>query len=245
MKVGIGIVCIGPDYVTEFEKTFKPSVVAYAQRHGYELKLFTSFLDTRYTHPDCISFQKCLVPERMPECDVVIVMDADIWLSESAPPVPVPDTKIGIVDEVRQLTPREYGRMSFVSQPTQYYAEGGFSLNTDKILNTGFFVCRPALHAKFLRGVYDKHISKAPEHRRHFHYEQAAIGYELQVNNMFELLPNTWNSIALFYKFLGIQYPSVYGMHFAGLCAMTRERALKEYLTVQFQQRRLRWGIRK
>jgi hypothetical protein len=42
-KVCVGIVCIGENYLKEFEATFKPSVVAYCKKYGYDLKIFTDF----------------------------------------------------------------------------------------------------------------------------------------------------------------------------------------------------------
>lgn len=245
MKVGIGIVCIGDKYLKDFEQTFKPSVVSYAHRHGYDLKIFTSYLDPSHTHPDGISFQKCLVPEAMAEYDAVLVMDADIWLSGTAPALPDPGDKIAIVNEAAQFLKSQYDSIGFVSKPTEYYALADFQLETDKILNTGFFVCRPALHAQFLREVYDKYIDKAPNHRRRFHYEQACIGYELQTQNRCVLLDNTWNSIYIMYSALRLPVPSVYGLHFAGMGGSTRETELRRYLTTQLPQRLPRWGIRK
>jgi hypothetical protein len=245
MKIGIGIVCIGDRYLKDFENTFKPSVVSYAQRHGYDLKIFTSHLDPHHTHPDGISFQKCLVPSAMTEYDIVLVMDADIWLSAAAPPISDPNDKIAIVNEAAQFPSEQYDLIGFVSRPTEYYALADFQLDTDKILNTGLFVCRPTLHAQFLRQVYDKYIEHAAGHRRRFHYEQACIGYELQVNDMYTLLPNTWNSIYVMYSALRLPVPDVYGLHFAGLGRETRESELRNYLAAQLPQRRIRWGIRK
>ena len=181
----------------------------------------------------------------MAEYDVVLVMDADIWLSGTAPALPDPSDKIAFVNEAAQLPKSQYDSIGFVSKPTEYYALADFQLETDKILNTGFFVCRPALHAQFLREVYDKYIGNAPNHRRRFHYEQACIGYELQTQNMFVLLDNTWNSIYIMYTALGRSVPSVYALHFAGIGGSTRETELRRYLTTQLPQRLPRWGIRK
>lgn len=242
MKVGIGIVCIGKQYSDEFEATFKPSVVAYASKHGYDIRIFDAYLDPTHAHPDCISFQKCLVPAQMTEYDVVMVLDADIWLTDKTPPVHAMElsSKIGIVNEVAQLPPQQYAALGFASQPTEYYAMAGFALNTTHILNTGLMVCRPALHAQFLRGVYGAHIDKAIGHPRRFHYEQACIGYELQTQSMFTTIPNEWNWIYIF----GAS-TQVYGMHFAGLQGSSRAVHLRKYLTTHLVQSRVRWGIRK
>jgi len=244
MRVCIGIICIGQQYLSDFEATFKPSVVKYAQKHGYDLKIFTDFLDSDHKHSDSISFQKCLVPQALSEYDIVVVMDADIWVSDSAPPIPMYE-KIGIVNEASQFPPEVYSLISFVAQPTEYYSLAGFDLPTDKILNTGFIVCRPTHHAKFLADVYAKYIDTSANHPRKFHYEQACIGYELQSQSQFELISNQWNSIYVFYTSLNIPIKNIYGLHFAGLGGPTRASELNRYLTAQRHQGGIRWGIRK
>ena len=242
MTTCIGIVCIGEAYIQEFEQTFKPSVVKYAARHGYDLKIFTSYLDPGHAHIDCISFQKCLVPEALKNYDNVIVMDADILMSDHAPQIPDCGDKVGIVDEVAQI-PNEYNTLPYTTTQPEYYRLSGFELKTDKILNTGFFISKPAIHADFLCKVYDKYIDKAIGHPRRFHYEQACIGYELQSQNMFIEIPNTWNFIYLYYSTLRRAFPPTYGIHFAGLT--NRSAELAKYLTSrQFVKRGLRWGIR-
>lgn len=238
MRVGIGVVCIGEAYLSEFARTFQPSVAAYAQRHGYDLVVFPNFLDATHAHPDCISFQKCLVPEAMSEYDLVIVMDADIWMSSTAPPIPDPGDAIAIVDEAAQTG---YASASFTSDPTEYYALAGLTLETRTILNTGFFVCRPAKRAKWLREVYDTYIGGAQGHPRRFHYEQACIGYELQRQSAYSVLANAWNTIYIIQP----RPSDVYGLHFAGLGSEGRARALQTHLSAQLPQRLLRWGIRK
>lgn len=241
MKVCIGIICIGQKYLSDFESSFKPSVQAYASKHGYDIKIFTDFLSPE-THSNCISFQKCLVPNQLKQYDCVVVMDADIYIHDNAPPIHTLLTdKIGIVDEVGQVSPEQYKALGFASEPTEYYRLGGFELNTTKILNTGLILCNPKLHGDFLETVYCKHIGLAPTHPRRFHYEQACIGYELQTQNMFSLLDNRWNHIYMYDKVLGIRSGSCYCMHFAGYGS----RLLREYLTAHAFQGRIRWGIQK
>ena len=72
-KVCIGIVCIGQKYLKEFEETFKPSVVAYCKKYGYDLKIFTDFIGER--NPDLISFEKCLVPSQLePDVKAIVLV---------------------------------------------------------------------------------------------------------------------------------------------------------------------------
>jgi hypothetical protein len=76
-----------------------------------------------------------------------------------------------------------------------YYARAGFTIDTQLLLNTGVIVMQPAKHATFLREVFDKHVTTCLTHPRKFHYEQAAIGYELQTQSMFTILPKRFNAI--------------------------------------------------
>ena len=246
MKVCVGIVCIGESYIQEFEETFKPSVVKYAQRHGYDLRIFTDFLDKEHTHHECISFQKCLVPAALSEYDTVIVMDADIWMTDSAPQIPTCE-KIGIVDELTQVHMSLYNSLWWTSSAEEYYKLGDVPIQTDKLLNTGFMICHPSSHASFLKDVYFKYIDKSVGHPRKFHYEQACIGYELQTQQMFQALPNAWNMIYAVNRIGKISFPQdVYGMHFAGVNPVyIRRLELKSYLSTQAPKSLIRWGIRK
>jgi hypothetical protein len=238
MRVCIGIVCIGEKYIQKFETTCKPSVDRYAKKHGYDLKLFTSFLDESHAHTDCISFQKCLVPRELKDYDCVVVMDADIYVHEDTPPIHalLTDT-VGIVNEVAQVSPEQYKMLGFASDPTEYYKLAGFDLKTDKILNTGVILCDPKRDWEFLEGIYEKHIGASIGHPRKFHYEQGCIGYELQTTNRYSLLPNDWNHIYLYDKVLGLPQGRTYFLHFAGCGPMN--------LAAQRPQSALRWGIHK
>jgi len=238
----IGIVCIGEKYLKEFEATFKPSVVAYANKYGYDLKIFTDFIGHPY--PDLISFEKCLVPSQLMDYDCVVVMDADIYIHDYAFSIHTMATdKIGIVNEVAQITPEDYRRIGWLSQPIEYYRLSGFNLQTDKILNTGVMICKPSLHADFMNGIYDKYYQTAIGHPRGFHYEQACIGYELQTQDKFAILRNTWNHIYIFNKLLNIPFVSPFFVHFAGIGS--RKVELAKYLTVHRPQSVLRWGKQK
>lgn len=242
LKVCIGIVCIGEKYLKEFEETFKPSVVAYCSKYGYDLKIFTDFIGER--NPDLISFQKCLIPSQLIEYDCVIVMDADIYIHDYAFSIhTVATDKIGIVNEVAQITSEEYRKIGWLSQPIEYYRLAGFNIQTDKILNTGIMICKPTLHADFMKSIYTKYSQSAIGHPRGFHYEQACIGYELQSQNNFAILRNTWNHIYVFNKLLNTPFNTPFFVHFAGI--RSRKIELAKYLAVQKPLGRLRWGKQK
>lgn len=146
MATCIAIICIGEKYKDEFTKLFKPSIVNYVEMHGYHLKIFDSFLDSTQQHKDTISFQKCLIASdpSMQDYEKVVILDADILIEQNAPPIPDVGNKIGIVNEASFVA---YDKLAgFATDPIQYYSLCGFSLTTDKILNTGMMICLSLIH---------------------------------------------------------------------------------------------------
>ena len=245
MKVCIGVISIGRTYLAEFERLFKPSVSAYCARNGYDLKVFTDFLDPGRKHPDTISFQKCLVPDQLREYDLVVILDADIYIEAYAPAIHTLELndKIGIVNEIAQSSPEKYQQMvnvGFSDHAKKYYSLVGFDIDTDKMLNTGLMICQPAKHADYLKTIYEKYVDKSVGHRRGFHYEQACIGYDMQNDETFELIPNLWNFLYIHTQMT--REPIIcYFLHFAGLRGGQREVALTRHTF----KSGLRWGIKK
>jgi hypothetical protein len=245
MKVCFGIISIGKDYLEEFERLFKPSVSAYCQKYGYDLKIFTDYIDPKRKHPGTISFQKCLVPDQLRDYDLVVVFDADIYIENYAPPIHELqlNEKIGIVDEVAQSSPEQYDQLNkigYVDHAKPYYAKVGLELDTTKILNTGVILCNPSKHADYLKTIYEKYVDKSIGHPRGFHYEQGCIGYELQKDETYTLIPNVWNFIYVHHQMTRQPIQS-YFLHFAGLRGSDRKAALARHTF----KGGLRWGIQK
>ena len=245
MKVCFGIISIGRLYLEEFEQLFKPSVVSYCQKYGYDLKVFTDFLDPTHKHPSTISFHKCLVPDKLREYDVVVVLDADIYIENHAPPITTLqlNDKIGIVDEVAQSAPEGYQRMvdiGFAHHAKSYYGLVNLELDTNKILNTGVIICNPAKHADYLKSIYEKYVDKSINHPRGFHYEQACMGYELQKEESYTLIPNTWNFIYINHQLTKTGILS-YFTHFAGMIGNERRMWLARHTSKSL----IRWGVHK
>ena len=247
MKVCFGIISIGKSYLEEFERLFKPSVEEYCKLYGYDLKVFTEFLDPTHKQPDTISFQKCLVPSFLMDYDLVVVLDADIYIHNHSPPIHLVELgdKIGIVNEVSQSTPENYKQLNeikIVDYPKQYYEISGFNLDTDKILNTGLILCNPSQHAEYLKSIYEKYVDKSVGHPRKFHYEQSCVGYELQKDNMYTLISNNWNFIYAHSKLTNtLLNSSPFFLHFAGVGGSTRASALSAHIS----KCRIRWGVKK
>jgi hypothetical protein len=245
MKVCFGILSVGRSYLAEFERLFKPSVFAYCSKNGYDLKVFTDFIDSDRKHPHTVSFQKCLVPDQLREYDLVVVLDADIFIEAHAPPIHnlQLNGKIGIVDEVAQSSPESYKHMSaigFADYPEDYYSKIGMKLETDKILNTGLIICNPSNHADYLKSIYEKYVNKSIGHPRGFHYEQGCIGYELQKDESYTLISNLWNFIYIHSSITKVPI-HCYFLHFAGMRGSEREQCLSRHTF----KGSLRWGINK
>lgn len=238
MKVCLGVVCIGQSYIEEFDRLFKPSLVAYTAKHGYDLKVFTEFLDST-KEPSLISFQKALVPshESLKDYDLIVVIDADIYITANSPPIhTIPlNGKIGIVNELNQVSGDQLNvlrsRIGIPDMPVDYYKKSGFDIQTYLYLNSGLLLCSPA-NGELLKNVYYKYKSSAVNHPRGFHYEQSCIGYELITQNMYTLIPNEWNHIYTFSVSLGVRKPSAYCVHFAGMRGYQRESMLRTFLTI-------------
>lgn len=246
MKVCFGIISIGRLYLEEFEQLFKPSVSAYCQKYGYDLKVFTDYIDRTRKHPATISFQKCLVADQLREYDLVIVLDADIYIENHSPAIHELqlNDKIGIVNEVAQSTPEQYeqlNKIGFADYATPYYAKAGLEVDTDKILNTGVILCNPSKHADYLKSIYEKYVDKSIGHPRGFHYEQACIGYDLQKDEMYTLIPNEWNFIFIHAQLLQLPKSNCYFLHLAGMKGNDRKVALARHTF----KGGLRWGIQK
>jgi hypothetical protein len=234
-KILLATIVIGDKYINEYNILFRKSHELYAKKHGYDFKIVTNFLETSLSksHRSTISFQKILIgcQDWSTEYDYIIIIDADILINTNAPQISI-DTlkyKIGIVNEYSQPTKYErlaiQIRMDWERTPTDYYKLGdpSFNIETDLLLNTGFIIVQPAIHNAFLREIYNKYISMSINHSRGFHFEQAAIGYELQKNNMFTVMDNKWNAIWSLNKLskkysISLQqfYNSNYCIHFAG-----------------------------
>ncbi len=234
-KILLATIVIGDSYINEYNILFRKSHELYAKKHGYDFKMITTFLETRLSksHKSTISFQKILIgcQDWSSNYDYIVIVDADILINRNAPAIPI-DTlneKIGLVNEYSQ--PTEYERlaiqirMDWERTASDYYQLGdpSFTLDTDLLLNTGFIIIQPSRHSSFLQDIYNKYILKSINHKRKFHFEQSAIGYEIQKNNMYTVLDNKWNAIWAINKLskrfsVNLQefYNNNYCIHFAG-----------------------------
>jgi hypothetical protein len=233
MKVLFATIAIGDNYKKIYENIFKESHEAYATKHGYDFKIITDYLDKTHPehhHKNAISFNKLLLCSQESQYDMIIYVDADILININAPAIHNYinyEDKIGMVNEYSQPSLQQrlelQIKMGWERNASEYYKLIGLNLQTDIVLNGGVMVFQPRLHRHFLEGIYNKYISGSLNHPRGLHYEQACIGYELQQNNLYKILPNTFNAVWALTKIyhndaisLNDYYKENYFIHFAG-----------------------------
>lgn len=229
MRVAMCVIAIGEKYIKEYTKLFMRSQKAYAERHGYDFKVITSYLSP--THPDAICFQKYLLCSQdwSSAYDFVVYIDADILINPRAPALPFESLgdKIGMVDEYSQPTPEKridvQRRNGWEDSATKYHALCGYVFETAHVFNCGLMVFQPAKHATLCESIV-AHAHKNIGHPRGFHFEQTTTSYELQRRGMISTLPNEFNAILAVAMSdnprltISEFFSSNYFVHFAGQC---------------------------
>ena len=245
MKVLLVTIAIGYKYLEEYEKLFKESQRIYAEKHGYDFRVITDYLDPIRQSRDTISFNKILVccQEWSANYDFIIFVDADILINRNAPAIHTSldfGDCIGIVDEYSQPSKEKrleiQKQMGWELNATAYYKLSEFDLETDKMLNSGVLVCQPKIHGEFLRIVYEQFLNICAVHPRGFHYEQSCIGYILQKTNCYKVLDNKFNALWGIQKItndmdLETFFQRNYFIHFAGRTDFDRVEGLHKFLS--------------
>ena len=230
MKVLLVTIAIGEKYLETYNKYYRISQENYAKKCGYDFKVCTDYLYEHIKSPSTITFNKVLVcsQEWSNDYDFIIFIDADIYININSPPLhSIIDytTKIGIADEFSQPTPNlriEIQKaLRFEDSAKKYYELADFDIDTIKVLNTGVLVLQPKYHKEYLENIFKTYVLKGISHKRGSSlYEQSAIGYCLQKDDMYVCLPNEFNTIWFYYKMLYINifdlFKQTYFLHFAG-----------------------------
>lgn len=203
-RVLLVAIAIGEEYKKKYEAIFYPSQKAYADRHGYDIKVVDGFLDLTTQERSFISLQKILVCSQSwsHQYEFIVFVDSDILISPNAPAIHKAidfGKNIGIVDEYLQPTHEErlliQKKMGWEKNAEEYYRLSGFQITTQRVLNTGVLVLQPKFHQALLEDIYKATKSTGLNHPRGFHYEQSSIGYNLLTNARYALLPSQWNAI--------------------------------------------------
>ena len=241
MRIALVTLAIGDQYLEIYNTLFRPSQEAYAKRHGYEFRVVTEYLDEDLLHKSLISFQKALVFSQpwSKEYDVIIFVDADIYIRPDSPPIHVfASDKIGIVNEFAQPTKEMrlalQASCGWETSATAYYKLCQMDLETDIVPNSGVIIASPEMHGEYLRTIYETYKELAINHLRGFIYEQAAIGYCLVRDDMCKCIPNEWNGLWMINKLI---YPDkelpefIAETYFTHLAGKFKYDKLYEYLS--------------
>jgi len=241
MRIALVTLAIGDQYLEIYNTLFRPSQEAYAKRHGYDFRVVTEYLDEDLLHKSLISFQKALVFSQpwSKEYDVIIFVDADIYIRPDSPPIHVfASDKIGIVNEFAQPTKEMrlalQASCGWETSATAYYKLCQMDLETDIVPNSGVIIASPEMHGEYLRSIYETYKELAINHLRGFIYEQAAIGYCIVRDDMCKCIPNEWNGLWMINKLI---YPDkelpefIAETYFTHLAGKFQYDKLYEYLS--------------
>jgi hypothetical protein len=188
-----------------------------------------------------VSLNKILVCSQpwSEDYDYIIYVDADVLINIRAPPILATHNlgdKIGIVNEYDEVEVRDYAfvqkTLNWGRNASEYYAMAGFNIETEVMLNTGVMVFQPKKHRKFLDGVYNRYIGSAVNHPRSFHFEQSAIGYEMQIQNMYVPLNPRFNAIWFIQKVLNAKFTHFPPIRLAG--RSTRDVPIHTYFFTNY-----------
>ena len=209
MKVLLGVIAIGDNFLEQYKKLFMNSHENYAKKHGYEFKIFNEIFDNpnKYNRTN-ITMNKYLMfcQDWSNNYDFIIWIDCDILININSPAIHeflLNENTIGIIDEYSQPTKEKRLRIQnaniqwgWESCATDYYKRSGFSdLQTDMVFNTGLLVVQPKKHGVFFKYIHEKYINHSLNHPRELHFEQTCIGYEIQKANLYKILDNKFNAI--------------------------------------------------
>ena len=203
-------VAIGEAHLAEWERYAKDSLVAYAERYGLGLAVFTDHLDPIETDRPHPAWEKLLVGRAFekvdPEAHGVLFLDTDVVANpltgrnvfEAWDP-----EKVGMVSQRSQM-PYEYFdtakricflrnrfitseyplNSSFLFDLEQVYGFEGFPEQAEECC-TGFFVLSPARHGELLADVYDRYREDQVETLA---LEQTHLNYCVQKNGLLQAM---------------------------------------------------------
>lgn len=209
--IAVCVFAIGGEYKQFYERYFKPSHERYCKKYGYDLLVLDKYIDTQTERhlSDYLTYQKILVANypSVQDYDYVLILDADIYILQTAGPlselVELCGNKIGAVNEAidpsRPIREEINRYKQWPIQPNDYYNSilPKKEFQTDILVNTGLMFIQPRLHKHFyeeLNRVYGEYQYKHPSGA---HFEGAIIGYEIQKQNLLEVIDNKWNCIFL------------------------------------------------
>ncbi|MBD2577302.1 hypothetical protein [Oscillatoria sp. FACHB-1406] len=192
---------LGKEYESMFAKYCQPLWSQYAQKHGFDLIVFTQPLDIS----DCAqsrspAWQKCLIlsEPRLQQYERVVWVDADIAINPQSPDITegVPLNKIGAVDEFSAPNTKDYQLgleklyrfwaeqgINYIdnSSPTVFHNNFGLEGTFQSVVQTGVLVLTPSTHRELLEYVYQTYEDKGSSE---WNYEMRPLSYEILTHNL-------------------------------------------------------------
>jgi len=246
MKCLLVTIAIGDRYLERYYNLFYESQKNYALKNNYDFKVITDYLD-----PDpedrCISnitMNKFLLCNQKwsSDYDFIIFVDADILININAPSIHNYldyEGLIGVVNEYSQPSNERrlliQKKMGWETSASDYYKLSGFNIQTDMVFNSGMQVLQPKIHADFLQNIYNKYIKQSKNKPERFHFEQRAMGYEFQKNNLYKVMDNRFNAIWALTKLDNIKnitlneyFKDNFFVHFASYCDFDKIKYIEQ-----------------
>ena len=204
------VLVIGESYSNNFELLFRKPLEKYCQRCGYDLVVRDTFISKTDDAPmDKKKFlwERLLIPQEYNHkgYDFVVSIDADMYISENAPPLPLHELghRIGAVNERKLLGTYEYREMvqrrlsKADTKGRDWYALSGHTVEYDDHINSGLVVYRPEYHADIMSALYKRFIG---EYQRFHQDDQSVLSHFLMENDMIHWLDGRFNCIWHFWR---------------------------------------------
>jgi hypothetical protein len=255
-------VAIGEAHLAEWERYAKDSLVAYAERFGLGLVVFTDHLDERDDDRPHPAWEKLLVGRAFanvdPDAHGVLFLDTDVvanpFTGRNVFDVWDPQ-KVGMVSQRYQM-PYEYFdtakricflrnrfitadyplNSSFLFDLEQVYGFEGFAEQPEECC-TGFFVFSPKRHGEVLADIYDRYRN---HDRESLALEQTHLNYYVQHNGLLQIMDYEFQVIWVYE--MAQKYPFLYRPEFRGNDALVLECVGASLLSSTFLHFAGRWN---
>lgn len=237
MKCCLVTICIGEQYLNQYNYLFRSSQEKYAKNCGYDFKIITDFI-SQNKHRNLINMNKWLLCELewSNNYDFIIFIDADIIINENAPKIHEQynfGEKIGVVNQsqptLKSRIEVQIHKGSEITATDYYKKHANLLFNGDHIINSGVIIIQPKIHKKYLLDLVNKFEPYVIKQPNNLHKDQCFFGCQLQLDNMHYFMDMKWNALWANNKYyfnnikkqtLTLQefYNQNYFIHLAGYC---------------------------
>ena len=173
-RAALVTIALGDKFRWLWRRYCRPSWLAYADRHGYDLIVLEAPLDpSPEAAARMATWQKCLVLSQpfAAQYEQMVWVDADILIHPQAPAITtgVPPERVGAVDEYAAPSPEAFQLASrgctpsiappgipYVdsASPAEFYGAYGLPPEFEQVVQAGVLVLSPRHHRTLLERVY-------------------------------------------------------------------------------------------